>query len=391
MGGLPVNAKYVIHARVEIEGVVEKPDIIGAIFGQTEGLLGSDLDLRELQNSGRIGRIEVEVSRSGGRVKGVIRVPSNLDKVETALIAAALEMVDRVGPYPARLEVSKIEDVRVEKRKKIVERAKELLRKLEEEIPESRELTEEVLRSLRAAELTYYGPERLPAGPEVEASDVVIVVEGRADVINLLRHGYKNVVALEGATIPRSIVELAKRKTVILFVDGDRGGELIARNVLSAVDVDYVARAPPGREVEELTGKEIAKALKSKVPARDFKEILERERRAMREEVKPMERARVLALSVPSHIVEKAKELRGTLEAVLYDKEWKPLKQVAVRDLVNALSEGEATSYVIFDGVITQRMVDVAQSKGVKALIGARVGDVVRVPEDLIIATIEEL
>jgi DNA primase len=274
MGGLPVNAKYVIHARIEVDGIVDKSDIIGALFGQTEGLLGAELDLRELQNNGRIGRIEVNVSKSDGKMKGVIKVPSNLGRVETALIAAALETVDRVGPYPAKIEVVRIEDVRAEKRKRIVERAKELLQRMEEEVPETRELVDEIMEALKVAELVYYGPEKLPAGPEVEQADTIIIVEGRADVVNLLKHGYKNVIALEGATIPKSLVELASRKKTILFVDGDRGGELIARNVLNAMKIDYVARAPPGREVEELTGKEIAKALKNKVEAKEFLEQL---------------------------------------------------------------------------------------------------------------------
>jgi len=391
VGGLPVNAKYVIHARIEIDGIVDKPDIIGAIFGQTEGLLGSDLDLRELQNSGRIGRIEVSVGRSGSKVRGHIRVPSNLGKVETALIAAALEMVDRVGPYPARVEVTRIEDVRAEKRRRIVERAKELLRKLEEEMPEARELVEEVMEALKVSELIHYGPDKLPAGPEVDTADTVIIVEGRADVINLLKHGYRNVIALEGATIPRTIVELAKRKKTVLFIDGDRGGELIARNVLNVVKIDYVARAPPGREVEELTGKEIAKALKNKVSAREFLEALEREKRAVREEEKPPEKVKPPVIKLPEHVIKEAKELRGTLEAILYDEEWKPLKRVAVRDLVKTLSEAEAVAYVLFDGVVTQRIVDVAQTRGLKALIGARLGDVVRLPEGLVITTIDDL
>ncbi len=388
MGGLPVNAKYIIHAKIEIEGIVDKPDIIGALFGQTEGLLGADLDLRELQNSGKIGRVEVNLVKLDNRVRGSIKVPSNMSKVETALIAAALEMVDRVGPYSARVEVAKIEDVRVEKRKKIVERAKELLRKFEEEAPEVRELIEEIEGSLKASEMIEYGPERLPAGPEVETSDTLIVVEGRADVANLLRHGYRNVIASEGAATPRALAELAKQKKVILFVDGDRGGELVARNLVNSIRVDYVARAPPGREVEELTGKEIAKALKNKVTVQEFLASIKAERQPSEQaERQPM----VAAIQVPENVVEEAKNLRGTLEAVLYDSEWKPMKRVAVRDLPKALEETDGTANVVFDGLVTQRIVDIASSKGVKAIIGARMGDIVRIPDGLIVSIIDDL
>ena len=88
--------KYVIYANVKINGLVEKPDVVGAIFGQTEGLLGEELDLRELQKNGRIGRIHVNLEEKKGMTTGEIRVPSSLDMVETCIIAGALETVDRV-------------------------------------------------------------------------------------------------------------------------------------------------------------------------------------------------------------------------------------------------------------------------------------------------------
>jgi len=204
MGGVAVTPKYLIHATIEVEGVVERSDVIGALFGQTEGLLGDKLDLRELQKSGRIGRVQVNIESKGGKSRGTIEIPSSLDKVETALIAAAIETVDKVGPCDARIRVTKIEDVREEKRKRIIERAKELLLKWRESEPESRELTEEVLKAVREAQLTFYGPDRLPAGPDVDKSDTVIIVEGRADVVNLLRHDYRNVIAMEGAVVPKT-------------------------------------------------------------------------------------------------------------------------------------------------------------------------------------------
>ena len=305
MGGPPVNAKYVIYASIEVDGIVEKPDIIGAIFGQTENILGEDLDLRELRKSGRIGRIDVKLENKSGRIRGTIIIPSNLDRAETALIAAAIEIVDKVGPYSAKVKVFRIEDVRAEKRKKIIERAKEILRKWsKEEMPETRELTEEVLKAIREAEVIKYGPEGLSAGPDVDRADTVIIVEGRADVVNLLKHGYKNVIAVGGATVPKTIVELSKKKTTIAFVDGDRGGELILKNLASAVDIDYVARAPPGREVEELTGKEIAKCLRNKLPAEEYFESISKEKAStekVREEA--MTEVEALEVKIPDHII----------------------------------------------------------------------------------------
>ena len=267
-----VAAKYIVNSTIDIEGVVDRPDVIGAIFGQTEGLLGNDLELRELQRSGRIGRIEVNVATSAGKTKGEIIIPSSLDKTETAIIAAALEIIQRIGPCNAKVEVQKIEDIRVSKRQFVIDRAKDLLKNLTERtLPDSQELADEVSQSVRMMEVVNYGKERLTAGPAVEESEDIIIVEGRADVINLLKHGFKNAIAMNGTSCPESIKEITKLKNTTIFVDGDRGGDLIIRELLSVADIDSVCKAPDGKEVEEITKKEIHKALRGKMTAEQAK------------------------------------------------------------------------------------------------------------------------
>ncbi|MDD3247564.1 MAG: DNA primase DnaG [Methanosarcina sp.] len=261
------TTKYIIHSKINADGVIERPDIVGAIFGQTEGLLGADLDLRDLQKTGRIGRIEVMVTAKGGKTKGNIFVPSSLDKVETSILAASLETIDRVGPCSAKIEVFQVEDVRAVKRKKIIERAKLIFTKMfDETVPESQELADEVRQSVRVDELTYYGKSRIPCGPNVLNSDAIIIVEGRADILTLLRYGIKNTICVGGTNIPPEVAELTKKKTVTAFTDGDRGGELIIRELLQVADIDYVARAPDGKGVEDLVQKEIIRSLRRKVP-----------------------------------------------------------------------------------------------------------------------------
>ncbi|MBW2972122.1 DNA primase [Candidatus Woesearchaeota archaeon] len=267
-----VSAKYIVHATIEIEGVVERPDVIGAIFGQTEGLLGQDLELRELQRSGRIGRIEVNSETRSGKTSGTIIIPSSLDKAETAIIAAALEVIQRIGPCNAKIKVTKIEDVRISKRNFVVERAKELLRNLTDTVlPDSQELADEVAHSVRMMEIVEYGKDRLPAGPAVEESEEVIIVEGRADVLNLLKHGFKNVIAMNGTSVPQTIIDLSRQKTTTAFVDGDRGGDLNIQELLQVSEIDFVAKAPDGKEVEELTKKEIHKSLRARIAAEQAK------------------------------------------------------------------------------------------------------------------------
>lgn len=403
--------KYLIRARIEVDGRVDRHDIIGAIFGQTEGLLGSEFDLEGLQEKDKIGRLQVELKHQDNKTVGIIQVPSNLDRVETAIIAAMLETVDRVGPYTARVIVEDIRDLRAEKIKIIIERAKEILRKIRESEPDVKEVIRQVEGEVaKAPRLIEYGPERLPAGPDVETSDTIILVEGRADVINLLKYGYTNVIALEGARekIPETIRNLASKKKVVLFVDGDRGGELIALNVIGQIKVDYVARAPKDREVEQLTGREIAKALSEMMPAEEFmKELRAREKPPeVREvkpvtipeaevqqveeqvqqvqqvkEVKPVEapqapQVETVTIAIPKNVVGEIDKLKGTLEGVLYDRSWNEIARVKVKDLVSTLQGMEPGKVfaIVFDGIITQRLVELSAEKGVNLVIGARMG-----------------
>jgi len=369
------TTKYLIHAEIVADGVVEKPDVVGAIFGQTEGLLGDDLDLRELQKTGRIGRIEVKIESKGGKSYGEIKIPSSLDKVETAILAAALETIERVGPCSAKIRVKKIEDVRANKRKKIVERAKEILRELFEEPEiESEKMVEMVREAVRAEEIIEYGEDKLPAGPAIDESDAIIIVEGRADVLNLLKHGIKNVIAVEGTNIPKTIIELCKKKTVTAFLDGDRGGDLILKELLQVADIDYVARAPEGKGVEDLTHKEIIKALRNKIP------------------VEQLQIAKPKKEDVMSIFKKHKEEVEGKLIARLLDKNFEVIKEVPVRDLVRILkTENTKTSSIVFDGVITQRLIDVAAKKDISYLVGVRLGNVVKIPTSVKIITFDKL
>jgi len=258
------TVKYVIKTNFIIEGIVDKHDIIGAIFGQSEGLIGEEMDLKELQKNGKLGRIEVETETKTGKTVGTLTVPSSLDRVQTSILAAAVESVDKVGPCNSSFKTEKIEDARQEKRKLVTERAKELLKGIAAEIPETQEIAQEIRDRTRVSDLREIGRDKISVGPDIDASDELILVEGRADVINLLKHGIKNTAAVGGAKVPRTVLNLAKGKKVTLFVDGDRGGDIIARQLGQAMKLDFVAKAPDGKEVEELTLKEILSSLRKK-------------------------------------------------------------------------------------------------------------------------------
>ena len=382
------TTKYVIYADIHTDGVVEKPDVVGAIFGQTEGLLGDDLDLRELQKTGRIGRIEVNISSKSGKSDGFVLISSSLDKIETSILAASLETIDRVGPCMANLSVTKIEDVRASKRRQIVDQAKNiLLNKFDESLPESQELTESVKQAVRVDELVSYGKEKLPSGPNVQDSDAILIVEGRADVLTLLRCGIKNAIAVEGTNVPKAVIELSKKKTVTTFLDGDRGGELILKELLQTADVDYVVYAPEGKSVEDLSQKEIVKALRNKLPIEQVLEQKNKKKPSQNTRNKPEPAPRVAPVepSEPSPIEKSFRNyveaLNGTMNAVLLDAEGKVLKEVEVRNLASALQESNGlVKSVVFDGVITQRILDIAAEKELNYLIGVKIGNVVKRP-----------
>lgn len=396
--------KYNIYADITIDGVVEKPDVVGAIFGQSEGLLGEGLELRDLQKTGRIGRIEVDIKTKVGKSIGTVIVPSSLDMVETSIIAAAIETVDRVGPCNAKIVVREIEDARAAKRKAVINRAKELLKKLmDEEIPESMELTEEVKKAVQLAEISSY--EGLPAGPGLAAADSIIIVEGRADVLNLLKAGIKNVIAVGGTNIPRPVIDLSKEKTTIAFLDGDRGGDIILKELSQVADIDFVARTPRGKEVEELTKKEIVMALRRKVPLSqikgfenggtetDFGETSQQQiiSPPTQQPAKPPQTAPQTGqqhipqqpqqppaqpqLNQTSRMLSLLKDVKGKLTARLFDKNLAQIAEIEIKDLVPALKEVQPYC-VVFDGIVTQRLIDAAAESQVSFIVGINKADI---------------
>jgi DNA primase len=257
------TAKYLIHADITADGVVERSDVVGAIFGQTEGLLGDDLDLRDLQQSSKVGRIDVHVESQHGQSFGTVTIASSLDKVETAILAASLETIERVGPCRASVSIANIEDVRAAKRREVVDRAKDLLASsFDDSVMTSQEILDEVRQSIRVEDITEY--EGFPAGPNVTDSDAIIVVEGRADVLTLLRYGVKNAIAVEGTNVPDTVADLTQARTTTAFLDADRGGDLILKELDQVGDIDYVAVAPRGKSVEDLSRDEVMASLRQK-------------------------------------------------------------------------------------------------------------------------------
>ncbi|MGM0397746.1 MAG: DNA primase DnaG [Halobacteriota archaeon] len=442
------TAKYLIHADFLADGVVERSDVVGAVFGQTEGLLGDDLDIRDLQQSSKLGRIDVEVRHESGQSVGDITIASSLDRVETATLAAALEAIERIGPSHAAVEVSRIEDVRAAKRRAVVDRAKELLATaFDEGVMDSDAILDEVRESIRVEDITEYAG--LPAGPNVESSDAIVVVEGRSDVLTLLKYGVKNAIAVEGTNVPEAVADLTRGKTVTAFLDGDRGGDLIRRELAQVGDLDYVAVAPEGRSVEDLSRAEVDVALRNKVTAERYAEA-DNEAAATDGSATPappvddsQSDAQTVApggdtgtvpaedsvdeatdepvaasagdtedgTSEPSATAEDTPvgpsepptDVGGTLgdhvaavmgsgRARLLDDAMDVIDEVAAGAAFETLRDAETVPRaVVLDGEVAQRLVDVAAQRGVREVVGSERGSFVKQPTSVRVRTAAEV
>jgi DNA primase len=379
--------KYLVKLRFEVDGVVERADVIGAIFGQTEGLFGPEMNLNELQKSWKVGRIEINLESKNDRTRGEVIIPMSTDIGTAALIAAAVESVDKVGPCSARFNVGAIEDVRAVKRKQIVDRAKLIVRDWSSKTSsEGENLLKDVTESTKRAKVINYGLENLPAGPGVYSSELVYLVEGRADVVLFLRAGIENVVALEGTSVPDSIIELGKKKRIVAVLDGDRGGDLIEKELGQVMKVEKVIHAPQGKEVEDLTPIDVINMLRAEkvetlAPSR-------RERSTERPQARQTEEA-------DEPVVAKTRELypnlNGTLEAILLDQGLQEIGRFPISELVQKMEGTSGAQYLIFDGIVTQRLVESAARLGVKGIIGHRTGELSQVPDGVRIGTFRDL
>jgi DNA primase len=353
--------KYHVKLSFDVDGLVERADIIGAIFGQTEGLLGPEMNLNELQRVSKIGRIEVNTHSTNNATTGDSLIPMSTDIDTCALISAAIESIDKVGPFDCKFKLDSIDDVRASKKEDIVKRAKEIKQKWStKSVSEGDTMLKDVHEG-SSGKITTYGPEKLHCGSGVFDASWIILVEGRADVINLLRAGYNNAIAIEGAKIDESVKELCDKKDkVVAFLDGDRAGGFILKELRSLVNIDVEHRAPEGVEVEELTPQQIDDILRS--TAEDMKA----------ETTKP-------TLDDPgdksvAEIANKVyPDLNETLEAVALDDEQKEIFKVPISEVVDKLSSQSGIKYLILDGIITQRLLDGAKQAGIECVIGHRV------------------
>jgi DNA primase len=409
--------KYHVKLKFEVDGLVEKADIIGAIFGQTEGLLGPEMNLNELQKVSKVGRIEVNVDSKSNSARGDALIPMSTDISTAALIAAAIESIDKVGPFQAKFSLIGIDDIRAIKKKIIVDRAKKIVQEwATKTISEGEEMLKDVYDASKPGRLTTFGKAQLACGVGVYDSEWIILVEGRADVINLLRAGYDNAIAIEGAKIDETILKLTQGKKIIAFIDGDRAGDLILKELQGLVKIDKVYRAPTGREVEECTPLEISEILKDVQEyiknINVYKPQIESQIQTKNNLLNPQVQSQINTVNMDndninklqskglidsninidsnyspteknlSHIEEDKEivstikqifpQINETLEAIIFDKSMKTIIKVPISEILKKISDAHGGRLLVLDGIITQRLVEAANKVGIQYIIGHR-------------------
>ena len=359
--------KYMIIAEIKVDGTVQRKDVVGALFGQCEGLLGDDLDLRKLQRSTKIGMIEVNIKSEKGKVNGEILIPSSMDNVETAIIGAAISTIERIGPCNSKIKVKEIQDVRATKRTQVVELAKDLLLRLVSDSSSTSKSVIDEVRSVLTTEQSqfFHG---LTCGPNIESSSSLIVCEGRNDVRNLLSAGLKNVICTDGAgEIKQELIDLANTKeSVIVAIDGDRGGEMLLLQLVELMKVDYVAQAPVGQEWELLPNKTITKCLAMKEPADRFAaRISDDKEKTETPKVQPSEQITDYA----EHISK-----IGAREAILIFEDDSISDPIGASKLAAGIEESERTVLaIVYNGQLSKRMFDIATKAKVPTIIGTSI------------------
>ena len=430
--------KYHVKLKFDVDGLVEKADIIGAIFGQTEGLLGPEMNLNELQKVSKVGRIEVNVDTKSNSARGDALIPMSTDISTAALIAAAIESIDKVGPFQAKFSLVGIDDIRAIKKKVIVDRAKKIVQEwATKTISEGEEMLKDVYDASKPGRLTTFGKAQLACGVGVFDSDWIILVEGRADVINLLRAGYDNSIAIEGAKIDETILKLTQGKRTIAFIDGDRAGDLILKELQGLVDIEKVYRAPPGREVEECTPLEISEILKdveqfindkindtNTIPSnvqqiRNHHRIDHSQNQSNNQDQNSSitYNRNLTNQSLNKHnnydnsdqkqspdniiskedeevisIVKKVfQEINETLEGVVFDKSMKRIVKIPISEIMKKISELKDGNLLILDGIVTPRLVEAANKSGIRYIIGHRTSNLKRTNPDVRVQTFSDM
>jgi DNA primase len=95
-------------------------------------------------------------------------------------------------------------------------------------------------------------------------------------------------------------------------------------------------------------------------------------------------------VNVDQRYIESLTELHNTLRGRLYDSSGNMISEVPIRELIQAIQDANDIRIVVFDGIITQRLIELSNKRGVSAIYGIRAGQVSRMFESMLLFTKEQ-
>jgi DNA primase len=385
----------IIQISIEIAGRVTQSDIIGAVFGQTEQVLGDTLDLRKLQKEGKLGRIEVHTEYNDKGTLGTITIPSHMDTTNTVIIAAALETIEKIGPCQAKAKVSKIENIKEIKVKEIIAHAKEVLKKFMSVSIDSQELIDKVNSEMKMSQATEY--KGIVCGPNLQYHDELFFVEGIREVQNLLKTGIKNVAAFGDMSNKETLKELAEKYEIIALVD--RGKTHLVKQLMEFADIDNFATPDGHGKIHALNSKELHKAIRnyvsteqlvgqvrkypthrpeSRAPARPAPPVRQDSRAPPRPDSRsrqghPRHERPQRVSPIPAHISTLLKDKKKELhkgEAFVLDAHFNVLGKLPVAEVGATLGGLSNVKAVVVSGDIDSDLINSAERNNVEFLAG---------------------
>jgi len=223
--------------------------------------------------------------------------------------------------------------------------------------------------------------------------------------------------------VPDAVAELTAERTVTAFLDGDRGGDLILEELGQVGAVDYVAVAPRGHSVEDLSRDAVMAALRDKVPYDSVAEAdspaaaLDAAGTTVSESdggtaVASVESGEVEQVSKPETAADGAaapetETAAPETEAKSPEADTPPALSDHVDDIISresgavrlldaeltVLAEGDSADVmsliescepvprtVVLDGTCTQKVLDIAAQRGIEHIVAAEEGEFVKQP-----------
>jgi len=165
-------------------------------------------------------------------------------------------------------------------------------------------------------------------------------------------------------------------------LDGDRGGTIILKELKQLLKIDYIARAPEGYEVEELTRKQMIKSLQNKKSAGAIEKYSEKEYTGRDANLKKF--LKRTKLKHHDEIIAAIKDVPSG-QGLGYSKSMDKLFEIPVGELFAKIEEYKNTQILILDGILTKRLLSSALSMKLKLIACKNKEEELTIPYQIVV------